>query len=104
MDRQMLDTWAEQNKWATNIAIANLGVQALGIPAQMKTLEKKEASEKAIAARMNEAVDLRKLAAAEEKRRWDKFLGDQQQQNTAAIRRLYKVNTGNAAGMNSPYE
>ena len=42
MDREMLDTWGEQNKWATAIAVANLGVQALGIPAQAKTLERQE--------------------------------------------------------------
>lgn len=54
-DRQMLDTWAEQNKWATGIAVANLGVQALGIPANRKTLEKTEA------------------AAAEQKGQWQKM-------------------------------
>lgn len=64
MDREMLDTWAEQNKWATAIAVGNLGVQALGIPAQAKTLERQEAAGKATLALGQQGVDLTKAANA----------------------------------------
>lgn len=66
MDREMLDTWAEQNKWATAIAVANLGVQALGIPAQAKTLERTEA------------------AMTEQKGQWQKMYTLQDAANTRA--------------------
>lgn len=42
-DRKMLDTWADQNRWATAIALGNLGISALSIPADMRTAEKAEA-------------------------------------------------------------
>lgn len=82
MDREMLDTWGEQNKWATAIAVANLGVQALGIPAQAKTLERQENILKGFAderlkqiAMTNEATEAGKAAvkkaAAEEKARYE---------------------------------
>ena len=43
MDRKMLDTWATQNRWATTIAIANLGIQGLAIPAQIKKQDRQDA-------------------------------------------------------------
>ncbi|MCX5819734.1 MAG: hypothetical protein NT047_07470, partial [Deltaproteobacteria bacterium] len=57
MDRKMLDTWGEQNKWATAIAIANLGLQGLAIPAQSKTREKQDAILQDFAASMKSNVD-----------------------------------------------
>jgi hypothetical protein len=104
LDREMLADYEKQNKWATTIGIANLGVQALGIPAGMKTLEKREAAQKAITNRLDAAVSQRndanlRMAAAEEER-----ARKQAAANIEATRRLYRVNTGNAAAMNSPYE
>lgn len=90
-DREMLDTWAEQNKWATAIAVANLGVQALGIPAQAKTLEKREAAEKAIIERLDKQATLRDAAYVEEKRRVDQLKQGMKDQNIEAIQRLYRV-------------
>ena len=49
LDRQMLETWGEQNKWATSIAIANLGISALAIPASLRTAEKQENHQKRLA-------------------------------------------------------
>ena len=43
LDRQQLDTWADQNKWATALAVANLGISGLSIPVAMKTVEKQDA-------------------------------------------------------------
>jgi len=42
LDRERLDDWADQNRWATGIAIANLGIQALAIPAALRQEEKQE--------------------------------------------------------------
>jgi hypothetical protein len=48
-DRQILDAWGDQNRWATAIAVANLGVQALSIPAAIRTADKQDALLKGIA-------------------------------------------------------
>jgi hypothetical protein len=42
LDRERLDNWADQNRWATGIAIANLGIQALAIPGAIRQEEKQE--------------------------------------------------------------
>lgn len=57
MDRQMLENWGKQNKWATAIAIANLGLQGLAIPAQAKTREKQDAILQDVVASMKSNAD-----------------------------------------------
>jgi hypothetical protein len=57
MDRKMLDTWADQNRWATAIAIANLGLQGLAIPAQTKRQDQQDAILREIAAGGKRNVD-----------------------------------------------
>lgn len=59
-DQQMLDTWADQNKWATGIAIANLGTQILSVPLAWKTEAKLEATNQRLAGQQTELVNLRK--------------------------------------------
>lgn len=60
LDRRMLDTWGQNNKWATAIATANLGIQAMGIPAAQKTLERQQAHENTM-----QNIALRNVAAVE---------------------------------------
>jgi hypothetical protein len=81
LDREMLDTWGEQNKWATAIAVANLGVQALGIPAQAKTLEKREAAEKEIMALTKEGITLREAANIKAEAAAEQLRQDQKEQH-----------------------
>ena len=63
MDRQMLDTWGEQNKWATAIAVANLGIQAMGIPANRRQEEKQDAFLKDYKADTNKRIGMMETSA-----------------------------------------
>jgi hypothetical protein len=45
LDRERLDSWATQNNWATAIAVANLGLEALTIPGRLKAEKKRETQE-----------------------------------------------------------
>ena len=71
LDREKLDTWGRQNSWATAIAVANLGLSALSIPAAMKTTERQQAHEtrmEGIAGRNVTAVEEgNRLMAAQQK-------------------------------------
>ncbi len=49
LDRERLDAWAEQNKWATGIAIANLGLTGLSFAASIKSADRQEALLKDVA-------------------------------------------------------
>lgn len=59
-DQQMLDAWADQNKWATGIAIANLGTQALSVPLALKKEAKMDATNKRLAEQQTELLNLKK--------------------------------------------
>lgn len=42
LDREMLDTFKKNNEWATGLAVLNLGVKGLQIPANAQTLAKQD--------------------------------------------------------------
>jgi hypothetical protein len=68
-DRKFLDTWAEQNQWATRFAVANLGIQALGIPAAKRTIAKQEAHEANLADLARRSVSAQEQAILDAKER-----------------------------------
>lgn len=77
LDREQLDSWAKQNRWATAIAVANLGIQALTIPAALRQEEKQEAATQRIIDTQNKQVNLVTAALAAQKTRDEKFYAEE---------------------------
>lgn len=98
LDRERLDTWGKQNQWATAIAVANLGLSALSIPAAMKTAEGQKAHE----TRM-EGIAGRNVAAVEEGNRLE--AGRQKAWNEEQdLRRIYGGEEPAIEGWRAPVE
>lgn len=58
--RDVLEDLKTQNKWATTIGLANLGIEGMGGYARLKQIEKQEGFNTLLAKHAGEMVDLKK--------------------------------------------